>query len=240
MHLTYNGYSHAENEVWFHVSKMAKFSPRGRREREIQRWTIMGVVLGDDEADLTNEMQALENAYSTNGGDLAFYGNNNQLTRHVLQSSGTINGTRVERFEWLPGNAGAWGSGTEYVNKRSYRIIVSAESLWSNDNLYSYQATLSAQGTCGPRKIWMPSLTAPPQQQIVQAYTTQKIVQSGMTVGLTSYIIPDSPLFPPEVEHLDQRRITKMSPMEIGVNVSLKWPVRWAYHFESPIPLVVV
>lgn len=240
MHLTYNGYPHAENEVWFNINKGVTFSPRGRRERQKERWDIMGSLTGDDEADLTSKMQALENAYSTNGGDLLFYGNNSQLTRHTLYSAGTINGTRVEKFQWLPGNRGIWGSGTEYVNKRSYHIVVTADILWSEGNLYFYRATLSGTGTCGPKKIWMPSLTGSPQLQYTQAYTTQRIVQSGMNIGLTGFEPPDGPLFPPDFEHLDRRQVTKISPQEVNVNVSLKFGVRWSYFFESPVPLVSV
>lgn len=239
MYLSYNGYAHADNEVWFNITKRATYSPQGLRERMVERWDIRGVLTGDDESDLTSKMQALSNAYSVNGGDLQFIGNSGQLTHHALFSSNTLNGTRIEKFDWLPGNPGIWGSGTEYVAKRSYQITVTAETLINSGNLYLYRATLSAMGTCGPRKIWMPSLTGIPQMQIVRAYTTQRIHQSGTVVGLTGYEFPDSPLFP-EYEHLDRRQVNKLSPQEVNQNQSLKYPVTWNYFFESPVPLVAV
>lgn len=239
MYLQAGSYAHADNEVWFNIDKSARFSPRGRMERIREVWTIMGVLIGDDETDLTSKMQALANAY-VNGVDLTFFGNGGAQTHHVLLSANTINGTQVQRLRWLPGNPGVWGSGTEYVNKRSYQIVVTADTLVNSSNLYFYRATLSGTGTTGPKKIWMPSLTAPVQQQITQSYTTQRIVQSGFNIGLVTPEPPDSPLWPPDVEHLDMRRVERISPQEVGINVSLKFGMRWSYFFESPVPLMVV
>jgi hypothetical protein len=238
MHLTYNGYSHAEDEVWFNITKKAVFGPRNTREKELQRWDIFGVVQGDNEAALSNAMSQLETAYSTNNGDLLFYGNSASLTRHTLYSADTLNGVRVHQFNWLKGNPGIWGSGVEYTNKRTYHIVVMAEKLWADNNLYFYRSTISGTGTCGPKKIWMPSLTGLPQGQNVQAWTTQKVVQTGMNIGLVDYEAPDGPLFSPGVEHLDRRNITKLSAQEVGINQSLKFPTRWTYYFESPIALL--
>lgn len=237
MRLSYGSYNHADNEVWFNISRPVTRTPRGRRERQRERWDIWGALTGDTESALTSAMAALEAAYSVNGQDLVFWGNNSQMTRHNLLTANTINGTFVERFDWLPGNRGIWGSGTEYAGKRSYHIVVSGDILWADDNLYFYRSTVSYTGTTGPKRIWLPSLTGVPQLQTVQAFTTQKAVQSGMNIGLTDWIPVDGPLFP-AYEHFDRRNINRSSPLEVNINVSLKFPTRWTYYFESPVPLV--
>lgn len=239
MRLSYNGYNHSDNEVWFSITKQAVYGPRRRREREVQTWDIRGVLIADEnasdqEANLTAKIGALETAYSTNGGDLIFTGNTSGNTRHTLLSSNTINGIQVVGIDWLPGNQGIWGSGTEYVNKRSYRIRLRAETLWSDDELYFYRSTFSYTGTTGNKKIWMPSLTGVPQQQIVQAATTQKIVQTGMNIGMTNWLPIDAPLLGPIYEHLDRRQYSRDFPLEQNINLPLKYPTRWTYYFETP------
>lgn len=238
MYLSYNGYNHAENEVGLHIVKQAVYGPSGRRQFERQSWTITGVVISNvSESDLSSKMAALEAAYSTNGGNLVLYGNSGTATNHQLLSAGTTNGTQVKSLQWLPGNPGIWGMGTEYVNKRSYRITVEAERPWYDDNLVYYQSTLSATGTCGPKRVWVRSLTGLPQQQTTQLYTTQMVVQSGMNIGLVNSIPQDDPLFP-LYEHVDRRRIAPGSAQRLGINISTHYPTRWMYFFESPLPLV--
>lgn len=238
MYLEVSGYPHPQNEVWFNIDHSVRFSPRGRPEKLHKVWTIMGSLTGTDEADLTAKMQAISNAY-VHGVDLKFYGNSGALTHHTLISADTITGTRIEKFRWLAGNPGIWGSGTEYVNKRTYQVIVSADSLVLSDNLYFYRSTLSVTGTCGPKVVWVPALVAPAQPQTPQLYTTQKVMQSGFNIGLTSYIPPDGPLFP-LYEHFDRRNVSQFSPTEIWPNVSLKYGMRWSYFFESNFPLVAI
>ena len=238
MHLTYNGYSHEENEVWFNIQKLNEFSPRGRPMKQHQTWTIRGVLIGTSESDLTNKINALESAYSIGGGDLLFYGNSNTVTAHAMRSSYSTNGVQIGRIQWLEGNKGIWGSGTEYQNKRSYQIVARAEYLATGDNIVSYHTTISAKGNCGPNKLWQGSLTGTPQQQIVQLFTTQKIAQMGRAIGLTGYPIPDGPLWPGIPENEDLRNPSYDSPLRVGINISTHWPVSWKYFFESSTPLV--
>lgn len=238
MRLNYNGYNHADNEVGLHIVKQALYGPSGNRERERQIWTITGVLQGTSESDLTSKIDALETAYSTNGGDIVLYGNAGPATDHQMSSSGTINGVQVQSIQWLPGNPGIWGMGTEYVNVRSYRIILSADRPWYDTNLVYYQSTITATGTCGPKTFWVRSLTGVPQAQTVQAYTTQIVVQSGMNIGLMSHIAADGPLYP-LYEQFDKRRLVTSTAQRLGTNTSTHYPTRWMYFFESPIPLVV-
>lgn len=242
MRLKYGPYSHDDNEVWFSVTKRAIFGPRNRREREVQDWVIYGVLQANEaletvalmEQDLTNKIAALETAYSTNGLDLIFSGNSSGNTRHFITSSNTLNGVQVQGIDWLPGNPGIWGSGTEYTNKRTYRIRLRAETLWSDDELYFYRSTYSYTGNTGNKKIWVPSLTGFPQQQIVQAATTQKIVQTGMNIGMTNWLPTDGPLLGPEYEHLDRRQYSRDFPLDQNINLPLKYPTKWTYYFETP------
>jgi len=235
MQLSYGGYAHDDNEVWLDIHKKAVFGPTGAREKVVERWVINGVLISDTAASLSSKISDLDAAYGQNDQDLTFGG-----TAHSIVSSNTINGVRVQSLEWLPGNPGVWGSGTEYVNKRSYRIVVTAETLYPEWDLYLYQSSVSVTGNCGPRQIMMPSLIGYPQQQIPQLHTTQKIVQSGMAIGLTTRPSPDGPWYNTQYEQNEMRRITELWPMELGKHKNLKFPVRWSYFYEFPYPEIPI
>lgn len=231
MILTYGGYAHPTNEVSFSVDAETIFNDfqQGRGSRVT--YTIHGVKIGSSAADLTSKLAALQAAYGTNGGDLLFYDNSGNLTQHYLLNSECLGGTRVKRRRWLPGNPGIWGSGTEYVNKRTFEIVVEGDVI-ARGGLLRYHESIASLGTGGQKKRWITSLTGDPQLQLLEQKTTFTVVQSGIAVGDLTWPTPSTPMWP-DYEHQEKRRIRREHPRIINGNYT-EFAVSWQYEFEAP------
>lgn len=232
MRLTWGGYSHAENSVGFTISKNVQMSQRGLPFKTNHVWVINGVLRSTTQSDLTAQMAALEDAYKQNDQDLKFLFDNGGETHHKLLASSTISGTRVRSFNWLNGQAGVWGSNTEYVFRRSYRIIVDAESFADGaDGILTSTESLTFRGTGGPRWVLAGSLTGPMQRQNVQLYTPFIAIQSGYALGLTAAPPFPGPLWP-ALEHGEMREETTISGIKYR-NDEIAISSRWRYIHES-------
>lgn len=236
MILKYGTYAHANNEVWFSISKRAQHSPIGFSQHVNVTWTINGVLKGDSTSDLTSKMQALENAYSSDFKDLIFYDNDGTTElHHSLRNNQSIKGIQVKAFNWLSGNPGVWGSGTEYVNRRSYQIVVSADVLDSGSNLLEWHEGLQLVGDGGPKWVVMGALRGPVQIQEVQEITPYRVIQSGYAYGHLAPPTPPAPIWPFAL-HGDQKVEEILTP-DLGVNVNTRYGIRWRYMFESATAL---
>lgn len=230
--LTYGSHSHADNEVGFTISKFLTLSPRGTPFKNLHSWVINGVLRADTQSELTSKMDATQTAYSQSGQDLVFYLSGGVPSHHKLLSGSTLTGTRVRSFTWQPGQPGVWGSGTEYVFRRSYRIVVDAEAIADGaDNILQYTQSLTYKGTGGPRWLLAGSLTGPMQMQTVQQATPLYLIQSGFALGLFSRPDFPGPLVP-ALEHQDMREETSIDgiPYPNGV---IALGARWRYVHES-------
>lgn len=236
MIFSYNGYAHDDNEVWFDVSYRTIHSEVGFRQNLLGRFIVYGVKKADDAASLTTALLALETAYSSDGGDIAFHDNSGNLTRHFMLSSSTVDGVQVKDFRYLPGNPRIWGSGTEYVNMRSYRIILEGLLIDSPLNVVFWKESVMGIGTGGPKFIYKGALTGPPQKQLIQQQTAFQAVQEGYAVGYIDYPFPATPIWP-QHEHLQRRRLTKLTP-KFGAVQNTLFPIRWHYEFESSAQLI--
>lgn len=237
MRLRWNGYLFDDNEVTFTITRRANYSPRGRRVSTHHVWWVEGVKMAADAANLTAALLALE-AAMMDGGDLEFFDNNGTLTAHSMTSAGTINGIQVMGPVQYPGGNGRfWGSGTEYVNKRTYRVGFQADVLTSEDDLFSFRETLTGIGNGGPLNIWQESLLGSPQLQTPKAFTKTRLIQQGESVGVTSYQPYGAPVYGAPYYRNDLGRTSHDSPRKQNRNVDLLWPRRWLYVFEGPTAL---
>lgn len=232
MRLTYGSYSHAENENTFNISRTMSLSPRGLPFKIFHNWVIDGVLVGTSQSDLTSKMSVLYEAYKIQGQDLKFLFDNGGVTHHALLSSSTLTGTRVRNFSWLNRQPGVWGSGTEYVNRRSYRIVVDAEALADGaDNLLQYTQQVTFKGTGGPRWVLAGSLNGAKQPQQIERFTSLYAIQSGFALGLNF-----QPSYPgslwPLLEHQEMREETSVSGIPYA-NGTIAIGARWRYIHES-------
>mgnify|MGYP007073236072 CR=1 FL=1 len=154
--LTYRNYTHSDNEITLRsVSKNTELSPRGEPTRLKEEWTFEGILIGDSESELTTKIAALENAYSVQGGNLAF-----GTTQHKLLASGTYGGPVITRLVWTNKFA------TEYVNLRSYEIQVTAFQATQSwfavgKNSYPLEAAAIFGRSSPPLLDYQPGLDSP-------------------------------------------------------------------------------
>lgn len=239
MILVYGSYIHAANENWFRVEYHFKKSRLGYPQSLFTRWTIWGVITADSQSALTTALAALEAAYSVDGYNILVYLNDGTtLTQHYLLNSTTINGVQVTDFSYIDRDPRHGQSGCEYVNKRTYRIVLQAESV--DDNAYgllSWEEQVVGIGTGGPIFIQKPALTGPPQRQIIQQQSSFRAIQSGRAVGYLGYPAAiATPIWPGD-EHVERRRIAPATP-DFGVRINTGYPISWHYEFESSSQLV--
>lgn len=237
MQLRYGGYPFDDNEVSIQIFRRRIYSQRGRQVFTRHTFIITGVKQADTAAELTSKLAALELACLQDGADLRFYDNDGAPTAHGLISSGTINGVQTVGPVQYPGaNPGVWGMQTEYVNKRTYRVIFQADYVGADD-LVEYQESITKIGTGGPQIIWQESLSGAPQFQQVKAQTKCLLIQQGYAIGLLSRPEPSTPLFPLPF-FKSERAMTRIeAPRYQGINISTHWPIHWRYEFESASPL---
>lgn len=227
--LKYGTYAHEEGEVEVVVTKEKQYAQTGQQTGYIERWNIRGVIHGTSNTDVTTELNALENAYTTNGKNLILYqSDGSTATAHALTSNNTASGVRIKSIKYPV------GGGAEYSTFRTYEIEAEAESILQNADFDTWSETISIRGG-GPRFVYLQTLIGQPQKQLVAQSTPYFGTQSGTAVGLLRYPRFPAPMFPAH-EHVDQRVQTKVSPM-VQPNTPTRYEIQWSYEFESASPL---
>lgn len=230
MYFQYGNYRHADNEVALTAAQHHPlYNQRGEVVQVRKSISLQGVLLGTSQSQITQQITALEAAYSTNHLDAGLYHDDDTPSPHFLDNSSSIDGVKVIALEFPTGD------GAEYATGRSYTITLQADFLAVATQLVAFQESLQFVGTCGPRRVFVPTLNGLPQKQTVHAATSARIVQSGSAIGLRAYPAIPHP-FLPAAEHVDRREIDYGAPESRGSNF-LHWPIRWSYHFESVLPL---
>ena len=98
MYLTWGDYTHDGQSLYYTRLRRPKYSRVGKREGYREIWTINGDLLASDASSLATKIAALETAYKDHGRDLTFRFEDGTATQDALQSSATLNGTRVLQF----------------------------------------------------------------------------------------------------------------------------------------------
>lgn len=229
MFFKYGTFQHPNNEV-----NLASFtqrriaSDRGQERLVRKTMQLQGVFIASTQAAIKTGILAREAAYATWGRDAALYHDNGDISAHSLVSSDSVGGVRVLAVDFPEGN------GAEYATQRSFSITLAADFLAQAATL-AFQETLRFTGTGGRRTVIIETLTGSPQQQVVNNRTTQRVVQSGSSVGELAYPPVPPPIFP-RGELQDRREIVPGSPRSQGGDF-VEWPVSWIYHFAFTSPV---
>lgn len=224
----YGGYHHPLDEV--NLEKFERFviySDRHARKLAKHRMTFSGELQYATQGNITSAIDQLENAYNFDrAGDLGLYQDDGSPTPHILHDATSINGVRITYFDYPQGDP------AEYATKRTYRVVAEAEYLAAEDDIVSFQETLSFVGNGGP--LWDMEICAkgPPIPIVRARRTPQRVIQTGRIVGLTYYYGVPPPVYS-QYEHFDRRQYVPESPVKYG-NYWLDWPESYAYHFTLP------
>ncbi len=230
MILKWGSHTHEQDEVGIKINYRSVFDKFNRRIGDMQEWHILGAVIGTSQADLTTKLTTLETAYSTDYKDLGMYLNDGTTaTRHTVTNTSTFGGTHVAFFGYVEG---PWKMQLEYANRRTFYIVIRAETRVNVDTLYAWKQRMTIRGTGGKKFRYMPSLNANPEPQDLQQATTWFYVQQGMAIQRKSNPLPPGPLFP-LIEHQEQRRVAYDSPKEIRVGDQELYAITWQYVMEA-------
>ena len=230
MILKWGSYAHDNNEVWFDLKKHPMYADIGTRIGWTELWTIWGVLIGTDHANLLTKMTALQNAYAVNRLNLVFYHDDGTTpTGHGVNDADTIGGTRVVDFSWLDTRH------DELVLRRSYQIVVQADLYDTDDEILSWHESIQRIGDGLAIEKWLWTLTGPPVQQTVQQFSTFKYIQSGEAVGKTAYPLAATPLWPANL-HKEESLVAVETPTYRDGDTT-KYPIHWRYVFENAAAL---
>lgn len=230
--------------AWYTIHRTQIMGQTGRRIGYTERWDIGGVIQPEVDPGATDseiaqavtaEIESLEAALAQDEKDLIHVG-----TAHALFTAGCLNGTRVVRRPSYPkGNPGIWGSGIEYVGRRSYQCSIEGEILDPDGVVATYHETVQQLSGLVPRFRMVESFTGQAQRQQLVQFPKTVVVQSGMAVGINAYPTAADFLFPNWLMS-EPYSVTASEPMKLGVNQNILFPISWRYQFEAPFGFIGV
>jgi hypothetical protein len=242
-------YSHKIGEAEFVASAEVQKDPSGNPIGVRRMARLRGMLTAENAAQLTQQIRALERAYS----------NINQFGRMELcHDDGTPTAHTLENCIVSMPPVYPSGMGAEYTTYRNYEIGLESylpviEMQPGQPQLLSAFENTRAKGG-GPRFVTMELLDELPQRQLVQRYTKFIVIQSGQIRAMNYFGTPPPPRWP-EYENVDERSIlynvqsggqtnfqSSNSPYQTGglggmigsFNQGQVYSVDWAYTFEFP------
>lgn len=227
MQVVWGGYNCQEASTSFEFHRTTRRGQTGEVTIADIAVVLRGFVRATDgPSALTPIMQAHEDAFRQHGRDLRVQHNGSD-TAHVLLNSSTMSGTRVSKFAWLRRD------GAEYVNRRSWMAVITAEVLARNSGLVSWHESVRIVGTGGPMVVWQPVLVGPPIPQQTQSQTSVLAFQRGSAVGISDYPDAAAPLF--DTGLIKSKVSSPMdhdSPIGLG-STPFGYRTNWLYVFEG-------
>jgi hypothetical protein len=236
----YGNYAHDNCECGLRVAATAIMDGYRRRMGTIFEYTIVGVKIVPTQATpdqtkalLTTALQSLEAAYAVDNQNCGLYlPDGVTATAHVLTSANTFGGVKVIQPPTYI--EGPWTGQIEYLNRRSYSIVLRAE-VRTGTGVHSYRERLTIKGNGGPRWRYSPQEVGDPQKQTLQTATTFFYIQEGQAIGRQAYPTPPAPLFP-TLEHGPLRELAYDSPQDLNAAGNPEmYPISWKYVQEATV-----
>lgn len=204
---------------------------------DIEGWIISQAAT---QADITAQIEAIQAAY-VDGGDLILYLNDGSEAPTSIYSGLTLGGTKVVQAPSFPDNSRA-----AYVTNYHWTAAIEAEipTIAGNTALWSWEESLTFEGTGGPDTDVIECVQGGPIPQTLKQRTAMTAIQEGRAVGYRSYWLPmyNTPFWP----QLEQQKYRIQRPMSAkvtraGFTVGYKeFPTIWRYQFKSADPITGV
>lgn len=235
--LSYNGYTHVAGAV-LSVARQSLLTRAETVYAEAITIDLDGTLIGTSVADIDEQLLALVDAYSRDGGDFLVINTVDGVSTQLatcLFSKKTLGGIRVMRRPNLPDGRNA--SGVTFLN---YRVTLQAtvRATDAYTELRSFQETIQFSGG-GPRRGHVETRVGLPQPQIWTQNQIYRAVQFGQAVGL--YERPVAPLSIWPTSLVTNPNVTHIGGRLVGGGVGRGWMdfgIRWRYRFESSLPFL--
>lgn len=234
MRLDYGSYQHISNATSFTVTHQGIRGPRGQVFKYKTRYVIRGRVEGSSQSAISTAIANLETAYKTPNQDLIFRDDAGNATAHQIIAASTIGGVVTPAITWIPALPGQHGSGSQFVNRRDFVIVVEAEFSAGTvpfGGIIMWRESLSAVGDGGEEFAIVESFTGTPIKQVVMEETRGLLIQVGSAVGFDAYPLPPTPIFP-FANHSKQSSFTQVTPTQYQ-NDNNMFEIRWRYVMED-------
>lgn len=236
MQFKYGSYTHANNSVQFTYTKKPIYSQVNKKLAYKVRIDVLGWLRGySTQAEVTTAIEALETAYATDGQDVDFLDNSATATPHSIDSSASLNGTRVVLRPTFPeGMKEVWGAGPEYHNRRTFRLAIEAEIPdTEGTGLVMYREKVRIIRPGFSDFVIQESINGNPQRQDTKSATKYVAQQQGVAIGYLAH-----PTFPAELYGKSNMKpypyLQEMGDaMEKGVNTDTYFPISWLYQYET-------
>jgi hypothetical protein len=215
------------------------FSPRNTLAFQRHTLVLLGHLCVSGQTAIKEAIQDLEAAYRVLPGgpnssadgwkwDAGLYHDDGTRSAHFLDASRSINGVRLLSLSYPK------ESGGEYATGRSYSIVMQADFLNPEQQIWSFSEQIQHIGNCGPEWELVPQFMAPPRKVFIHMQTAQRIIQSGTAVGVEAHPYIPAELFAEDYKHGEQSFWEYGSAQMLGRISNLLFPVRWRYVFSSP------
>lgn len=244
MFFRYGSYQHPQNEIelaQFNITP--KRSANGIRVSTMFTMHLQGELYVDDgiitkdqaQANLTNKINLLIDAYKDDYKDCGFYQDNGLPTPHVLPNNhpDNLSGNIIIHRNW------PMGDGNEYATKRTFTIGIQAEFKNAYSQVVSYEDSIVQQGDGGAEVQWYTRRFGAPQFQVAANQTLVIYKHSGGMTALDAYPIPPMPLYsrPYYLGHLT--KIARKGPQRFARGYRY-YTVEWNYIYVLPAPALIL
>ncbi len=226
MRLSWGSYQFDVNATLLSQREVALFNVADQPYARKLTVDVQGYLVGDGQAAITAQMNAMAAALRVNYQDLVFKADNGSEAYHVLRNAGSISGVRVVQGPDFPQS-----TGPEFATLRTFAFSVEGEFPINGSAalLVAFDETLDFGGG-GPLYVHKPALNGPPQKQMVYQQVPFWAVQRGSAVGYRAYPAIPAPLFPGDLK--ERGRFSRKTPKRRG-NGYQDFGITWEYNFES-------
>lgn len=243
MYLTYNGFNHPPGQVNVQWHFDAIENEGGQVIAYRARADILGKLISREEttdacqADLTAQIQSLQEAY-VDGGDLVLVLDNGQQSPNSIFNANALGGVKVVRAPSFPD-----GGAAQYATQRDFAIAIEAElpNFEEANDLFSFEESLTFEGTGGPEIDVIECIQGRAVPQMLKERTAMTAIQEGRAIGYLGYWTPmyAAPIWPfLEQVHLRIQRPGSPKRKGSGNNTGYKmFPTSWRYTFKSADPI---
>jgi hypothetical protein len=232
-------YTHDMDSVALRAEYFAIFDTMKRRIGTKIRFTIIGVLRGASQSEVSSKISGLMDAYRTDYDNVILFTNDGGATPHAIYNVDTWGGTKVAAGPSFIN--GPWSGQPEYANQRTYFVVIEAETRSTDAGNYAWKERLLIKGTGAPKWVYSPQQVGDPQYQILQTSTSFWYIQEGTAVSQgQDYIDPPNPLFP-GIEHGDMREISFETGDDLaydstaGVVLARQNKSSWKYFMEATV-----
>lgn len=234
MQLYYGDYAHDANSVQLTTRHEILRAETGARYGFKKIFNINGEIYADTQAELTTALDALVEAYSSNGEDLILKDNSANDSHITILNADSASGVMITDGPNYPNLSGA-----EYTTFVTFSIAAEAEFITGDDEIpyETYTETIAVVGNGGPKRVAKAVATGAPVRQQTRQRTVISATQSGTATKTGGNVPPPFPLL--AFNSLILINETISNPVTIsyrnGVHV---WTINWNRQFESATPLI--